>query len=110
MLWQHMVTPGAILLLFGGYKMLVFLFVFFFQRNPMIRVPWISQVHSIELPSGFLREQPFNHKLPSSDTVILHAVQTTVWSSPGFLITRLSGIQDNTQLHTVYFERSGVPS
>ena len=36
MLCQHMVTPGAILLLFGGYKMLVFLFVFFFQRNPML--------------------------------------------------------------------------
>lgn len=109
MLWQHMVTPGAILLLFGGYKMLVFLLVFFFQRNPMIRVPWISQVHIIELPSGFLREQLCNHKLPSSNTVILH-VQTTVWSSPGFLITHLSGIQDNTQLHTVYFERSGLPS
>ena len=36
MLGQHMVTPGAILWLFGGYKMLVFLFVFFFQRNPML--------------------------------------------------------------------------
>ena len=32
MLWQHMVTPGAILLLFGGYKMLVFLSVFFFKE------------------------------------------------------------------------------
>ena len=51
MLCQHMVTPGAILLLFGGYEILV---CFFFQRNPMIRVPWISQVHSIELPSSFL--------------------------------------------------------
>ena len=105
MLCQHMVTPGAILLLFGGYKMLVFLFLFFFKEI----LCWISQVHIIELPSGFLREQPCNHKLPSSNTVILH-VQTTVWSSPGFLITRLSGIQDNTQLHTVYFERSGLPS
>ena len=68
MLGQHMVTPGAILWLFGGYKMLVFLFVFFFKEI----LCWISQVHIIELPSGFLREQPCNHKLPSSNTVILH--------------------------------------
>ena len=33
MLWQHMVTPGAILLLFGGYKMLVFLLVFFSKKS-----------------------------------------------------------------------------
>ena len=26
MLWQHMVTPGAILLLFGGYEILVYFF------------------------------------------------------------------------------------
>lgn len=59
----------------------------------MIRVPWISQVYSIELPFSFLREQQCNHKSLSCDTVILH-VQTKVWSSPVFLITGLSAVAD----------------
>ena len=108
MLWQHMVTPGAILLLFGGHEILVF----FFQRNPMIRVPWISQVHSIKLPSSFLREQPCNHKLPSSDTVILHVHCTSngLFKSR-FLNNRPQYLQYRTiHSYTLYFERPGLPS